>query len=109
MKPQTNTTDASREQRSTEPVATQGGISSEQSRQLVPGSRRQDISGPGLLDLIWKINCRRENWSATLRSNPSIVVTAGTGDELAQVTRDLTMAILEGRGTEVLRTAAAAA
>src|SRR5882724_2598272 len=72
-------------------------------------SRRQDITGPGLLDLIWKIRCPQGNWSATLRSDPSVVVKASTGDELDRLARDLTRAILDGHSVQALRTATAAA
>jgi hypothetical protein len=61
-----------------------------------------------LLDLVWKIDYDQASWSAALRSDPSVVLTARTGDELAQLARDLTMAILEGHGAEALRAASAA-
>lgn len=71
-------------------------------------SRRRHVPGPGLLDLIWKIDYDQAGWSATLRSDPSVALTAHTGDDLAQLARDLTMAILEGHGAEALRAASAA-
>jgi hypothetical protein len=60
-----------------------------------------------LLDLIWKIDYDQASWSATLRSDPSVALTAHTGDDLAQLARDLTMAILEGHGAKALRAASA--
>jgi hypothetical protein len=71
----------------------------------------QSASRQSLLDLIWKIDCRGGTWSAALRNDPSVIVTAGNGDQLGQLARDLTVAILEGRGANALRaiTEAAAA
>jgi hypothetical protein len=56
----------------------------------------------GVLDLIWKIDSGGDRWSATLRTDRCVVVTAADGDELARRTRDLTLAILEGHGAEAL-------
>jgi hypothetical protein len=56
----------------------------------------------GVLDLIWKIDSRGDRWSATLRTDRRMVVTAADCDELARRTRDLTLAILEGHGAEAL-------
>jgi hypothetical protein len=41
-------------------------------------------------------------WSATLRNNPSVVLVAKNGDELAELTRELALAILQHRYPETL-------
>lgn len=61
---------------------------------------------PVVMEKIWKIESR-PYWSATLRSDPSIVVTADGGDKLAKVATKLTVALLQGnlsrqRGSEEL-------
>jgi hypothetical protein len=61
-----------------------------------------------LLDLIWKIDYRNGMWSASLRNDPSVVVTTGSGDKLAQITRDLTIAILGVHGSATRRAVTAA-
>jgi hypothetical protein len=61
-----------------------------------------------LLDLIWKIDYRNGMWSASLRNDPSVVLTAGSGDKLAQITRDLTIAILGAHGSATRRAVTAA-
>ena len=82
---------------------------------LVPGpadqpetARRSRAITRSVLDLIWKIDYARGAWSGTLRNDPSVVVTARNGDELARLTSDLTLAILQGRGREAVAAAMAA-
>jgi hypothetical protein len=48
----------------------------------------------GVLDLIWKIGFTRGKWSATLRTDRSVVVTAADGDKLRQLLRYCTIAIM---------------
>jgi hypothetical protein len=56
-----------------------------------------------VLDLIWKIDCARDGtWSATLRNDPSVVLRARDGGKIGVMTRDLTIAILQGRGKEAI-------
>jgi hypothetical protein len=51
------------------------------------------------MDLLWKIQSR-PHWSATLRSNPSIVVTADDGDKLADLATKFTIALLQSSRNE---------
>jgi hypothetical protein len=57
--------------------------------------------GADLLDLVFKISSK-DGWSATLRNNPSVVLVAKNGDELAELTRELALAILQHRCPEAL-------
>jgi hypothetical protein len=66
------------------------------SRRWHPGPK-----GADLLDLVFKISSR-DGWSATLRNNPSVVLVAKNGDELAELTRELALAILQHRYPETL-------
>lgn len=68
-----------------------------------PRSRRwhRGPRGADLLDLIFKISSK-DGWSATLRNNPSVVLVAKNGDELAELTRELALAILQHRYSETL-------
>jgi hypothetical protein len=68
-----------------------------------PRARRwhRGPKGADLLDLIFKIRSR-DGWSATLRNNPSVVLVSDNGDDLARLTHDLALAILEGHGPETL-------
>jgi hypothetical protein len=68
-----------------------------------PRSRRwhRGPKGADLIDLVFKINSK-DGWSATLRNNPSVVLVAGTGDELADLCRELALAILQHRYPETL-------
>jgi hypothetical protein len=68
-----------------------------------PRSRRwhRGPKGADLLDLVFKISSR-DGWSATLRNNPSVVLVARNGDELAELTRELALAILQHRYSETL-------
>jgi hypothetical protein len=67
------------------------------------GAGRRRTNRRGLLDLIWKISSSSGSWTATLRNDPSVVVTADGGEELAHLTRNLTLAILQGHGEDALR------
>jgi hypothetical protein len=74
-----------------------------------PRSRRwhRGPKGADLLDLVFKISSK-DGWSATLRNNPSVVLVAKNGDELAELTRELALAILQHRYSETLSTMRAA-
>lgn len=63
--------------------------------------------GADLLDLVFKITSR-PGWTATLRNNPSVVLVAQDGDELARLTRELALAILQHRYQETLTAVRAA-
>jgi hypothetical protein len=69
-----------------------------------PRSRRwhRGPKGATVIDLIFKIDSS-DGWSATLRNDPSVVLVADNGDELAQLTRELALAMLQGRRAETLR------
>jgi serine/threonine-protein kinase RsbW len=69
-----------------------------------PRSRRwhRGPKGATMIDLIFKI-ASSDGWSATLRNDPSVVLVAETGDELAQLTRELALALLQNRRAETLR------
>jgi hypothetical protein len=58
--------------------------------------------GADLLDLVFKISSK-DGWSATLRNNPNVVLVAKDGGELADLTRELALAILQHRYAETLR------
>lgn len=64
-------------------------------------------SGADLLDLIFKLTSEPE-WTATLRNNPSVVLIAKDGDELARLAQELTLAILRHRYPETLKAMRAA-
>lgn len=68
-----------------------------------PQSRRwhRGPKGADLLDLVFKISSK-DGWSATLRNNSSVVLVANNGDELAALTRELALAILQHRCSETL-------
>jgi hypothetical protein len=70
---------------------------------LQPRSRRwhRGPKGADLLDLVFKITSK-PGWTATLRNNPSVVLVAKDGDELARLTRELALAILQHRYPETL-------
>jgi hypothetical protein len=58
---------------------------------------------PGVLDLIFKIRDPDAGpWTATLRSDPAVVVIADDGDILRARTRDLALAMLQGHGEATL-------
>jgi hypothetical protein len=57
--------------------------------------------GADLLDLVFKISSK-DGWAATLRNNPSVVLVAKDGSELAELTRELALAILQHRCAETL-------
>jgi hypothetical protein len=69
-----------------------------------PRSRRwhRGPKGATVIDLIFKIDSS-DGWSATLRNDPSVVLVADNGDDLAQLTRELALALLQGRRAETLR------
>jgi hypothetical protein len=60
--------------------------------------------GASVLDLIFRIRSPRQagTWTATLRSDPAVVIVADTGDALNARSRDLALAILQGHGSETL-------
>jgi hypothetical protein len=59
--------------------------------------------GAAVLDLIFRISPAESGpWTATLRSDPSVVLTAGDGDVLLTRSRALAVAILHGHGEETL-------
>ena len=57
--------------------------------------------GASVLDLIFKYSAG-DGWSATLRSDPSVILVADNGSELASLTRDFALAMLQDRGQEAL-------
>jgi hypothetical protein len=60
--------------------------------------------GAAVLDLIFKVRSPDQAgaWTATLRSDPAVVIVAGTGEALTTLSRDLALAILQGHGRETL-------
>jgi hypothetical protein len=68
-----------------------------------PRSRRwhRGPKGADLLDLVFKITSE-PRWTATLRKNPNVVLVAKDGDELARLTLELALAILQHRYPETL-------
>jgi len=67
-------------------------------------ARRGHARTRTVMDLIWKTETRSGTWIGTLRNEPSVVVAADSAEELERITVALTVAILEGRGREALRT-----
>ena len=69
-----------------------------------PSTRRwhRGPKGASVLDLIFKVSSKG-GWSATLRSNPSVVLVAGDGVRLGEISGELALAILEGHGAEKLQ------
>jgi hypothetical protein len=54
-----------------------------------------------VLDLIFRVS-HEDGWTATLRNEPSVVLVADGGEKLAEISKALAIAILQGRGTETL-------
>jgi hypothetical protein len=66
--------------------------------------------GPGnatVLDLIFRVT-GQGRWPATLRNDPSVVLVAGSGEELSAISRGLAVAILQGHGAHALQAMRAA-
>jgi hypothetical protein len=61
-----------------------------------PRSRRlhRGPKGATVIDLIFKVDSK-DGWTATLRNDPSVVLVADSGDELAHLTRELALAMLD--------------
>jgi hypothetical protein len=60
--------------------------------------------GASVLDLIFRIRSPRQagTWTATLRSDPAVVIVADDGEALNARSRDLALAILQGHGKDTL-------
>jgi hypothetical protein len=53
-----------------------------------------------VLDLLWKIGLVKGKWTGTLRNDPSVVVSADSGDKLDRLLRGLTIALLSSPSDE---------
>jgi hypothetical protein len=70
-----------------------------------PRSRRihRGPKGASVMDLIFKIR-GGDRWSATLRSDPTVVLVSDSSDTLTRISRELALAIIQGHGKETLQT-----
>jgi hypothetical protein len=78
----------------------------EQPRTQAGGSRSRRLhrgpKGASVMDLIFKIR-GGDRWSATLRSDPSVVLVSDSSDILTRISRELALAILQNHGKETLQ------